>query len=206
MSPRIFDTHCHIADPAFDEDRGEVIARMREAGVCRANVVADPCEETPNQEKVDGIVRGGDGLLHIFVTTTDNVLSRGCLVHLTSADGEHFTEQGNIYTAPEGEDEPECSDYIAYRGRYYLIFSHHGKGQYRVSDKPFSDWKTPDDPLIPCSSVPKCAVWNDRILFTGFRSEGGYAGTLTFMEAKVKEDGTFTFMKVPETEAYNTKT
>lgn len=53
---RIFDTHCHIADPAFDADRAEVIARFREAGVCRANVVADPCEETPNQEKVFSIV------------------------------------------------------------------------------------------------------------------------------------------------------
>ena len=59
---RIFDTHCHIADRAFDEDRAEVIRRLKDAGVCRANVVADPCEETPNQEKVDGIVRGGDGL------------------------------------------------------------------------------------------------------------------------------------------------
>ena len=49
---RIFDTHCHIADPAFDADRAAVLERMREAGVCRANVVADPCEETPNQEKV----------------------------------------------------------------------------------------------------------------------------------------------------------
>ena len=53
---RIFDTHCHIADPAFDADRAEVIARFREAGVCRANVVADPCEDTPNQEKVFSIV------------------------------------------------------------------------------------------------------------------------------------------------------
>ena len=39
---RIFDTHCHIADPAFDEDRPEVLRRMRESGVCRANVVASP--------------------------------------------------------------------------------------------------------------------------------------------------------------------
>lgn len=48
---RIFDTHCHLADPAFDGDLPEVIARMREAGVCRANVVCDPCEEIPNVEK-----------------------------------------------------------------------------------------------------------------------------------------------------------
>ncbi|MDO5324876.1 MAG: TatD family hydrolase [Clostridia bacterium] len=53
---KIFDTHCHIADPAFDEDRDAVIARFRDSGVCRANVVADPCEEEPNQEKVFSLV------------------------------------------------------------------------------------------------------------------------------------------------------
>ena len=41
---RLFDTHCHIADPRFDADRDEVIARFREAGVARALVVADPRE------------------------------------------------------------------------------------------------------------------------------------------------------------------
>lgn len=140
------------------------------------------------------IVRGEDGLLHMFVTTTDLTLGVGCLVHLVSSDGETFTEQGNIYTAPAGEDEPECSDYFAYHGRYYLIFSHHGRGQYRVSDKPFSDWKMPDDPTIPCESVPKCAVWNDRILFTGFRRISGYAGTLTFTEAVTDETGAMRFL------------
>lgn len=49
---RIFDTHCHIADPAFDGDRDEVIERFLEAGVARAVVVADPCEEEPNQDRV----------------------------------------------------------------------------------------------------------------------------------------------------------
>ena len=53
---KIFDTHCHIADPAFDSDRAEVIFRFRDSGVCRANVVADPCEEEPNQEKVFSLV------------------------------------------------------------------------------------------------------------------------------------------------------
>ena len=59
---KIFDTHCHIADPAFDEDRDAVIARFRESGVCRANVVADPCEEEPNQEKVFSLVEQYDFL------------------------------------------------------------------------------------------------------------------------------------------------
>lgn len=49
---RIFDTHCHIADAAFDLDCPEVLSRMQEAGVDRANVVADPCEEAPNQDRV----------------------------------------------------------------------------------------------------------------------------------------------------------
>ena len=53
---RLFDTHCHIADPRFDEDRDAVVRRFREAGVERALVVADPCEEAPNQERVFALV------------------------------------------------------------------------------------------------------------------------------------------------------
>lgn len=49
---RLFDTHCHIADGQFDEDREAVIERFRDAGVERALVVADPCEDAPNQDKV----------------------------------------------------------------------------------------------------------------------------------------------------------
>ena len=48
----LFDTHCHIADEAFDADREAAIDRFRAAGVLRALVVADPCEETPNQQAV----------------------------------------------------------------------------------------------------------------------------------------------------------
>ena len=29
---RFVDSHCHLADPAFDDDRGEVVARARDAG------------------------------------------------------------------------------------------------------------------------------------------------------------------------------
>lgn len=71
---RIFDTHCHIASSAFDDDLLQVIARMRENGVCRANVVADPCEEEPNQEKVFSIVEENDFL----------VASIGCHPHNAS--------------------------------------------------------------------------------------------------------------------------
>ena len=53
---RLFDTHCHIADPKFDADRPEVIERFRAAGVARALVVADPREDVPNEEKVFALV------------------------------------------------------------------------------------------------------------------------------------------------------
>ncbi len=49
---KLFDTHCHIADPAFAEDCEEVISRMRASNVASAVVVADPCEEIPNQDRV----------------------------------------------------------------------------------------------------------------------------------------------------------
>lgn len=59
---QIFDTHCHIADPSFDEDRSAVLLRMRQECVCRANVVADPCDETPNQRKVFSLAEEHDFL------------------------------------------------------------------------------------------------------------------------------------------------
>ena len=54
---RLYDTHCHIASDVFDEDINEVIDRFRAAGVERALVVADPCEEVPNHEKVFALVQ-----------------------------------------------------------------------------------------------------------------------------------------------------
>ena len=59
---RLFDTHCHIADPRFDGDRDGVIQRFLDAGVQRALVVADPREEIPNEKKVFELVEAYDGL------------------------------------------------------------------------------------------------------------------------------------------------
>lgn len=143
------------------------------------------------------VVRGADGLMHMFVTTTQVASGRGCLVHLTSDNGDKWDEQGTIYVGPDG-GEPECPDYFCYRGRYYLIFSHGARAQYLYSDKPFTDWKVPADPKIPCHSVPKAAIWNDRIIFSGFIGLGGYAGSLTFMEATVDEKGEFVYLPVKE--------
>ena len=139
--------------------------------------------------------RAEDGRFHMFVTTslmTGEFAGRGCLAHLISQDGKTWEETEPIYVSPDG-DQPECSDYFALNGWYYLIFSHRGRGQYRISRKPFSDWRMPENPDIPCESVPKMALWNGRILFTGFHRIEGYAGTLTFTEARQDPDGLLRF-------------
>lgn len=59
---RLFDSHCHIASERFDEDIAEVIQRYREAGGEKALLVADPCEEEPNQGKVFGMIEQYDFL------------------------------------------------------------------------------------------------------------------------------------------------
>ena len=41
---KYFDTHCHLFDEAFDEDRAGVLERMAQAGVQGANIVHDPGE------------------------------------------------------------------------------------------------------------------------------------------------------------------
>jgi len=76
---------------------------------------------------------------------------------------------------------------------YYLVFSHHGRAQYRYSRRPFDGWIVPDSPEIPCHSVPKAGIWGERILFTGFVGMGGYAGSMTFSEARQAADGRLIF-------------
>lgn len=60
---RIFDAHAHIADPKFDEDRPDVISRMREAGVERCMIVSDPCDETPRVDEAFTLAEANAGYL-----------------------------------------------------------------------------------------------------------------------------------------------
>lgn len=57
----LIDTHCHIAMHRFDDDREEMIARMHEAGLVNAVVVADPAEEG-TVEKVRALAEDHDFL------------------------------------------------------------------------------------------------------------------------------------------------
>ena len=36
MSAELFDSHCHLEDARFDDDRDQVLERMRQNGVTRA--------------------------------------------------------------------------------------------------------------------------------------------------------------------------
>lgn len=131
---------------------------------------------------------------HMLLTTSLREEGRGCLAHLVSEDLNTWREEAQpLYVSPT-QDEPECCDYFVKDGWHYLVFSLRSHGQYLYSRRPFSDWRTPADPIIPCKSVPKAAIWHDRIIFTGFDGHGHYAGTMTFTEAMVKEDGELRFV------------
>ncbi len=68
----LIDTHCHLGDPAFDADRGEVVGRMRAAGVSRALVIES---ELDRLETTLEWVRQTDGM----------GLATGCHPHDASA-------------------------------------------------------------------------------------------------------------------------
>ncbi len=139
------------------------------------------------------VILGDDGLYHMFLTTTLIKEQRGCLAHLVSADLEKWQELDTPIYISDDATEPECPDYIKYGGYYYLIFSLKTKAHYMVSKSAFDGFKLPENPIIPCSSVPKGAVWNGKIVFTGFIPEQKYAGVMTFKTATNDKDGILIF-------------
>ncbi len=140
------------------------------------------------------VIQAADGWFHMLLTTSHLESGRGCLAHLISQDLESWQELDEPLLITEADEgQPECPDYFYKDGYYYLVYSLHGKGYYRFSQEPFSNWQLPDDPIIPCKSVPKAAVINDRLIFAGFDGAGTYAGTLTFLEATVQQNGTFVY-------------
>lgn len=136
------------------------------------------------------LVLSNDGTYHMFITTSVN--NKGCLAHLVSRDMNVWKECDEPIYTHNTPDQPECSDYIAYNGYYYLIFSIGAKARYMYSKEPFGSWMIPDDPIIPCSSVPKGGVFNEKIVFSGFKGNH-YAGTMTFKTAINDENGILIF-------------
>lgn len=139
------------------------------------------------------IIKDKDGLFHMIITTSLLAEKKGCLAHFVSMDLENWQDTDKpIYISEDGT-EPECPDYIFYKNRYYLIFSLNAKARYMVSENPFDNWRTPENPSVPCASVPKGAVWKDKIVFAGYKGIDGYAGTMTFKTATADENGELIF-------------
>ncbi|MBQ9085577.1 MAG: hypothetical protein IJY47_00145 [Clostridia bacterium] len=139
------------------------------------------------------VVKGDDGLFHMFLTTALIKEEKGCLAHYISKDMETWEDFGEPIYISLSTDQPECPDYFQYNGKYYLVFSLKGKAHYMVSDQPFEDFVMPKDPIIPCASVPKCAEWEGRLIFVGFKAIDGYGGSMTFKAATSDENGTLVF-------------
>lgn len=59
--PRLFDSHCHLQDPAFDDDRDDVLARALEAGVAEIAVIASDPESAGAARDLAGEAGRGDG-------------------------------------------------------------------------------------------------------------------------------------------------
>ena len=129
----------------------------------------------------------------MFLTTALTETGKGCLAHFVSEDMEKWEDVGTpIYVSPT-KDQPECPDYFRYKGKYYLVFSLCGKAHYMISEKPFEDFREPENSIIPCESVPKGAEWDGKLIFTGFKRMGGYAGSMTFKAATADENGELIF-------------
>ena len=139
------------------------------------------------------LILDDNGIYHMLLTTSIVAESRGCLAHLISHDMDNWEECAQpIYISAE-ENQPECPDYFKYGDYYYLIYSLHGSALYLFSENPFGPWHAPENPHIPCESVPKAGIWQGRIIFTGFTRINGYAGTLAFKTATAAKTGELTF-------------
>lgn len=139
------------------------------------------------------VIKGEDGLYHMFLTTVLVKENLGCLAHYVSSDLDKWQEATHPLHTVENSDHPECPDYFKYEGKYYLVFSIRGRARYLVSNKPFEGFQEIDKTLIPCAGVPKCAEWQGKLVFAGFEPINGYAGTMTFKGATAKESGELVF-------------
>ena len=140
------------------------------------------------------IVRAPDGSFHMLITTSLVGMKRGCLAHFVSYDLDEWRECGDpVYISPDAT-EPECPDHVFFGGKYYLVFSLGAVGRYMVSDSPFSGFEAPENNIIDCRSVPKCAPFGGGLMFVGYSApKGTYAGTMTFTRARQAPGGELVF-------------
>ncbi len=147
------------------------------------------------------VFRDAEGLYHMLVTTslTDGRRRPGCLAHLTSEDLLSWTQREPMLI-PGYADQPECSDYFEWNGRYYIVFANHLTARYRISDQPFGPWKRPQDDILvsPNLAVPKTAQWNGRRLTSGWVGDHGWGGCALTFELIQRPDGSLGVKHIEE--------
>ena len=146
----------------------------------------------------------GDGY-HMLVTSMRDdwpLAGRGgCLAHLHSPDLQDW-QMREPFLVPGFDDAPECPDYFAWNGWYYLLFSNHLTTRYRMSRAPLGPWLRPPVDVLdsPLARVMKTAAFgaNRRIgaawlgTRTGDRDDGKpqWGGNLVLRELIQHPDGT----------------
>ncbi len=159
-----------------------------------------------------------EGLFHLLATSKLEPFlldeRGGCLLHLTSPDLHQWTVDGPFFT-PGGPPGyaciPECPDYFAWNGWYYLLYSQDLQTHYRFSRNPFGPWQKPAVDLLdsPLASVMKtCPIWDNRRIGAAFIGERKgqvdhgamlWAGSTILRELMQHPDGTLSTHFVPET-------
>jgi len=146
------------------------------------------------------------GRCHMLVTTSlasPAVAGRGgCLARLVSDDLRQW-EQCEPFLVTDLASEPECPDYFAWRGWYYLIFSLQGVAHYRMSRHPLGPWQKPGHDIFdgPDARVMKTAAFTgDRRIGVAFvpRARDVYGGRVIFRELTQRPDGSLATHWPPE--------
>ena len=144
------------------------------------------------------------GKYHLLLTTTERSSGRGCLAHLVSdyPDMRDFGDLGPLLVWEDG-NQPECPDWFAMGGYYYLVWSIGSRARYAYSRDPFGEggWIIPEDNILDCGCVPKSACvpfgrWKGEQVFVGFEAEGGYAGHFLMKRAVQKTDGRLMLLEI----------
>lgn len=178
------------------------------------NPLASPGEEYTTSYRDPCVFRDeAAGLFHMLITSALREYppagKGGCLAHLVSPDLRDW-RAADPFIIPGYPGDPECPDYFAWHGWYYLVFSNEGITRYRMSRQPLGPWTRPPCDRFdgPMARVMKTAAFTgDRRIGVAFlptlqddRDDGAwlYAGNAVFREIIQHDDGTLGTRFPPE--------
>jgi hypothetical protein len=167
-------------------------------------LASPPAGYDPLHYRDPAVFQDEAGVFHLLVTACLQdwpIPGRGgCLAHLVSNDLFHW-ENREPFIIPGLAGAPECPDYFAWNGWYYLVFSNEGVARYRMSRQPFGPWLRPRVDTLdgPAARVIKTAAFgpNRRIgaawigtrLGNKDRGQFQFGGNILLRELIQLEDG-----------------